>query len=79
MTAVHIHAPPPTDIRIMVLFRGYRSWRETPHRPRSVEGARRTACLILADAQYEAKAVRVLLCYEWYGPHVAFEAKKVTR
>lgn len=75
---VHIHAPAPNSIRVYAIWKGGRKWKPLPNRPRSIASAKRTAALALADLHY-IRGVRVVLSYEWYDPHVAFEALRVSR
>ena len=71
MTAIHIHAPPPTETLVQVRFVRCRKW-ETVTRPRLFANALRIATDQLRRAN--VKESRIVLAYEWYDPRVAWQA-----
>jgi hypothetical protein len=77
LTAVHVHAPVPTQIIVQVIPRRCRTWRDlrSGRSPRTVAAAKRKAALALAEWTW-VREVRVIACYEWYDPHVVFAARR---
>jgi hypothetical protein len=76
MTAVHIHAPAPTQVLVQVIPRRCRAWRElrSGRAPRTIAKAKAKAALALTMPW--VRAVRVVASYEWYDPSVVFEAHR---